>query len=1476
MKALVSSTRKMIRRNNAAYQAVAVAMSCMLVFTMVFSMPMAHAQSESEQKTITSISNLGEDVTIQYLDFGASEGEIVFPDSITAVVETQTTVVTEVITEKPKEVTEELEEEIEETEETEESEDSEEEVTEEETTEEDSETEASEGLPEEETTEEVVESNEAVDYSEDNSSQQPAPEVSQPAQTEPVQSEPVAPAEPVQSEPAAAEPAQSEPAPAEPVVEETNPVAFIIDLLFPAIIANAEELPLADFSVGPEIATEPAAEEAVETSSESSSESSDEVEYIISYETETVVTTSECTISGITWVLDGEKSSAPEFDSTIEGARFVYVANISSEYHIATALPTIKVFIGTDDEDKAFEQSVLVDGVLITVKADPGVFPKDAKLFARSATAEETAVAEEAVESERDSEEVASSYTFDIKILNEDEIEIQPDTTKGSVTVSFALEEATNDLLEADIYHITDSNPEAPVAEKLDSDNYENIVEAETTGFSFYTVEFTYNGKQYVLDGYAEVALSDILETFDIYGEVTEAYSSDPNLFDVYYVRDNWRVAAVNAFTSLETLTVVVDGETIEIPVTDSQVEVSNGSLVYDNDNSKSAKNLAGVVLSDGIYAYNTNRTGTVYTFSNGDADIGISEGIVLDTSGQVSGATDPDLAKDVSSWHYNYGGDTSSLEFELVAQGDLLNFNYAFASREFDQPSNYNDAFGLYVSINGGAYTNIAKITRTDGSKVPVTIVNLRAGASGTEMGGGAGKNPESGTHSLFHYTTMVMNDKEPYALNGISNVFNAQIPVNVNDKVRVKFVICDCGDTGYNSYVFIEGNSLSFEPVNSEVDYAKEELIGLEKNTEYTITCEDETYTFTTTSKGSIPLSGTDSTGKEYDFYGKEIVIEKVVGEGQTPSAPKTLDISEKQEAKDISVVVGELDASKPSELPSNNVTVTEDSITINIDLEDPDTNKQKYCLFDSEGNQVSEWQKPSPDGQIVFDNLNENETYTVKAKKDATNNKAKSDETEGVQITTKKAITAIEPEETTYVVEDGQPVEIQVETDTEGAKVSYSLDPEEDYKPNAPKLYKPGEQTVYYKITDDDYPNTYGQFDVNVINDNYVEGQEPEEEEEISEESADNNQNESENMSSSETTVDINTIFEPSGTADAKSLIGPVASVQLFTTVETDALAESEDTAESPALVTDSETIVASNAVDELDGLDDSNAEFVQAEDLENVDKIAVEEVPVVLGIGEGSVIVRLEYKGDDNRRAGLADAAQVANSILTDEQKALVAAGSVLEIKVEVTPIDKRIVPEFDRQVIDNGVKEYAEELPNLTMADYVDISMFFRIDDSDWNQITDTDPIDIVINIPNQYLGLSDSYYIMRAHQGVSTLLNDLDSDSDTITISTGQFSTYALMYNAPQAVEEVILDEECAIHWFILLVATVGVIMIYVNRKNRRNVYIVDATAGLIMLILAIMGSCHLDYLACISGVLAHFIFTLAINKEEASAVEES
>lgn len=172
----------------------------------------------------------------------------------------------------------------------------------------------------------------------------------------------------------------------------------------------------------------------------------------------------------------------------------------------------------------------------------------------------------------------------------------------------------------------------------------------------------------------------------------------------------------------------------------------------------------------------------------------------------------------------YEYGGHTSSLEFTLTATGNLLNFNYVFASGEFVCGAEYNDVFGLFVSVNGSEYENIAKITKNDGEVVPVNITNLKNGLSGDEYV----STPEDGKqYSLYRGTNLELEyDEEdniytnPASLTGVSNVFNAQKEVNIGDVVKVKFVIADVSDESVDSYVLIEGESLSFEPKNSKIE--------------------------------------------------------------------------------------------------------------------------------------------------------------------------------------------------------------------------------------------------------------------------------------------------------------------------------------------------------------------------------------------------------------------------------------------------------------------------------------------------------------------------------------------------------------------------------------------------------------------------------------------------------------------------------
>ncbi len=221
-----------------------------------------------------------------------------------------------------------------------------------------------------------------------------------------------------------------------------------------------------------------------------------------------------------------------------------------------------------DDEKPAFDASETVDGVRVTVKAEEGTFPKGATLSVKKVSATEESKAEAAVEEQRDENaNVVASYTFDIKVLDKDGNEVQPAEGK-KVEVLFTAEEIANQNLETSVYHIKEEA--GLVAESLDTTERGDTVAAETSGFSYYTVEFTYGDLQYSMRGDSEVALQDILANVGISGTATAATSSNPDLFSVEQQDGEFVVVAKKAFKSNEALTVSVDGIDYVIKVTDA------------------------------------------------------------------------------------------------------------------------------------------------------------------------------------------------------------------------------------------------------------------------------------------------------------------------------------------------------------------------------------------------------------------------------------------------------------------------------------------------------------------------------------------------------------------------------------------------------------------------------------------------------------------------------------------------------------------------------------------------------------------------------------------------------------------------------------------------------------------------------------------------------------------------------------------
>ena len=261
----------------------------------------------------------------------------------------------------------------------------------------------------------------------------------------------------------------------------------------------------------------------------------------------------------------------------------------------------------------AFDQSQSIDGVVVTVKAPEGVFPCNAELsVAKVSTTTQQEVDQAIAQVRSDEKTVVESYTFDIKILDDEGKEIQP-ADGNKVSVSFQLAAAENTNLETNVYHVSDSE-ETIAAEsvtKLDPvEETGDIVIVETDGFSIYTVEFTYGSLEYVLTGDTSVPLSDVLSVLNLQGTVSDVEVSNPSLFKAEQNDDIWILSALQPFTSTEWMKITIDGVVYEVTVTDTiPGETVTTEVVMGNNEEKSGD---FTISTNGVVRGPDNGTSTI------------------------------------------------------------------------------------------------------------------------------------------------------------------------------------------------------------------------------------------------------------------------------------------------------------------------------------------------------------------------------------------------------------------------------------------------------------------------------------------------------------------------------------------------------------------------------------------------------------------------------------------------------------------------------------------------------------------------------------------------------------------------------------------------------------------------------------------------------------------------------------------------
>lgn len=227
--------------------------------------------------------------------------------------------------------------------------------------------------------------------------------------------------------------------------------------------------------------------------------------------------------------------------------------------HTAECLPTAEIFESTIRSHPASDGAVAV----IT-----GVLSEDAECLIDTVTLTEEEFA--AYLGETQAENIQSVAAYDIRIISAGE-EWQPEGPV-SVRVLHPDVEASPTLEAAHVDSVTDE-----VSMMVEAVYENGGISFEAEGFStyiFFTVDFSYEGYEYSMEGMDSMLLSELFSVLGIERAVTEVTAvsfSDPSLLEITALEGDWQLTSLSPFETNETLTVTfADGETISIDVTDA------------------------------------------------------------------------------------------------------------------------------------------------------------------------------------------------------------------------------------------------------------------------------------------------------------------------------------------------------------------------------------------------------------------------------------------------------------------------------------------------------------------------------------------------------------------------------------------------------------------------------------------------------------------------------------------------------------------------------------------------------------------------------------------------------------------------------------------------------------------------------------------------------------------------------------------
>uniref|UniRef100_UPI0019D1A22F choice-of-anchor L domain-containing protein n=1 Tax=Flavobacterium ustbae TaxID=2488790 RepID=UPI0019D1A22F len=205
--------------------------------------------------------------------------------------------------------------------------------------------------------------------------------------------------------------------------------------------------------------------------------------------------------------------------------------------------------------------------------------------------------------------------------------------------------------------------------------------------------------------------------------------------------------------------------------------------------------------------------------YSKATSTFPIEEGILIST-GRISSAMGPNTYTnrsdemiyeasdpDLTSISGKTMHDAAILEFDFIPDGNLVEFQFVFASEEYLEyvHTDFNDAFGFFLSGFGitGTYTNnainLAKLPNGDA----VTVNNIHS--SGTNV-----DNVSFPNHNVAYYVNNPAGSTK-MEYDGSTVVLTATYAVTPGKNYKIKMAIADASDQKWDAGVFLKAKSFA-----------------------------------------------------------------------------------------------------------------------------------------------------------------------------------------------------------------------------------------------------------------------------------------------------------------------------------------------------------------------------------------------------------------------------------------------------------------------------------------------------------------------------------------------------------------------------------------------------------------------------------------------------------------------------------------